>query len=361
MGLQIQRKAAEAIFARALELARSDAQLPEIWLERARRVSNAKSMTFVPVLGTALLAKATDRRVDALSLRESAGHKGYSARSLAKEVLVPCCIRAGVNIRNTGAEPLNNQPFLRAEHISLDLEVKPNARTDFQYLVDTVTQVDFLEDAAALAALAAFLRVRLEATATLTLVHVGVGILALPALESALDSYLAGDSEGGKVGQAVVAATWDLVFTNVRTKRINDPSMKWPGDVGVFDEGGGLLLSAEVKQRPVTETEVLLFAQRLSANSVYRGVVAALAQGKVPLDVQALRMKIHEQFGVDMVIERQASALVAQAVRFSVRDLPKSLRDFPGILLLRLKEMEVSTVRRQEWAARFEVASHETP
>lgn len=360
MGLQIPRKAAEETFARALALARSDAQLPEDWLERARRVSLAKSKTFVPVLGTALLAKATDRRVDALALRKSAGHKGYSARSIAKEVLVPCCVRAGVDIRNTGAEPLNNQPFLRAEHISLDLEVMPNARADFEYLVETITQADFLEDASALAALAAFLRVRLEATAALTSIELGVGVLALPALEAALDTYLAGDSEGGKVGQAVVAAAWDLVFADVRTKRINDPSMKWPGDVGVFEEGARLVLSAEVKQRQMTETEVLLFAQRLSSSSIHRGLVAALAQGDEPLDAQALRAKIHDRFGVDMVIDRRASALVAQAIRFSRRDLPESLRNFPGILLRRLEEMEVSAGRRQEWAACFE-AVLETP
>jgi hypothetical protein len=84
--------------------------LPAEWIERAEKVSAAKNMTFTPVLGTALLAKATDDSIDALSLREDAGHKGYSARSLAKEVLVPCCVRAGIDLRNKGAEPLNNQP-----------------------------------------------------------------------------------------------------------------------------------------------------------------------------------------------------------------------------------------------------------
>jgi len=44
--------------------------LPEEWLERTRRVGKAQNATFTPMLGTALLAKATDDHIDALSLRE---------------------------------------------------------------------------------------------------------------------------------------------------------------------------------------------------------------------------------------------------------------------------------------------------
>ena len=39
------------------------------------------------------------------------------------------------------------------------------------------------------------------------------------------------DSEGGKRGQALAAAAFDLVFDDVRMGRINDPSRRFPGDV----------------------------------------------------------------------------------------------------------------------------------
>lgn len=106
MGLTIDREQATIRFGQALVLARTDAVLPDEWIERTRRIGAARSKTFTPVVGTALLAKATDDAVDALSLREDESHKGYSARSVAKEVFVPCCVRAGIDIRNRGAEPL---------------------------------------------------------------------------------------------------------------------------------------------------------------------------------------------------------------------------------------------------------------
>lgn len=352
MGLLIRRDEAEAQFYAALYLARSSAPLPEEWLERAQRVGQARSKTFTPVLGTALLAKATDRRIDAFALRESAGHKGYSARSLAKEVLVPCCVREGIDIRNTGAEPLNNQPFLRAERIGLHLEVKANARADLEYLVDCITAADFLEDDSALKALAAFLRQRLNESTSHEKVLLEGGVLPLPQAERALDSFLAGDAEGGKIGQATVAALFDLIFDDVRTKRINDPSIKWPGDVGAF-EGEQLILSAEVKQRPFTETEILLFAQRLAASAVHRGFVAALDQSHIPLDEVALRATAHQKYDVDVFVFRHGSTLLREVARYSRHDLPEVLRRLPERMHSRLEEIEASSSRRHEWSSLF--------
>jgi hypothetical protein len=350
MGLNIPRIAAERVFAKALKLARSRAPLPTEWIDRTRRVAESKSKTFTPVLGTALLAKATDRRVDAFALRESEGHKSYSARSLAKEVLVPCCVKAGIDIRSSGAEPLNNQPFLRATRISTNLEVKANAKADLQYLCECITRVDFLEDDSATKALAAFLRARSAATAARASVVIGRGVLPLQALEVAVDHYLEGDSEGGKTGQAVVAAILDLVFANVLTKRINDPSMKWPGDVGVFEKDR-LVLSAEVKQRSFSETEILLLAKRLADAGAHRALIAALKQDD-PLDDLALRVS-GQEYGVEVFVYRQASVLLREGIRFAGRDLPVSLELFPARVLARLDEIEVSEARRLEWTALF--------
>jgi hypothetical protein len=50
-------------FADALELARSGRELPAQWLERTRMVGQSPNRTFVAMLGTALLQKATGRHV----------------------------------------------------------------------------------------------------------------------------------------------------------------------------------------------------------------------------------------------------------------------------------------------------------
>lgn len=345
-------------FSQALVLARSDTALPGEWLERTRRVAQARSKTFTPVLGNALLAKATDRFVDAFSLREGESHKSFSARSFAKDVLVPCCVRAGIDLRNKGAEPLNNQPFFHAERISPDMNVKANAVADLKYLCECLEHVDFLEDRAALEAFAAFLRARIEVSGKSDPVILGAKLLDLHELASSLDRYVAGDSEGGKVGQSIVTAILELVFGDVRTKAINDPSNKWPGDVGVFVDKKQTL-SVEVKQRPITEAEVLLFAQRLGEFDIHRGFVAAFDQASVALEQEQLRFQAHRLYGVDLFFFTEPGALLVEACRYAPGDMPFSLAAFPRHAVKRMEQLEVSPGRIAQWAALFDPSPDE--
>ncbi len=301
MGLKVEASRARQVFADALGLATGKAKLPKEWLERTHRIGEAKSKTLTPLLGTALLAKATERHIDAFALREGESHKSYSARNLAKEVFVPCCAAAGIDIRTNGPEPLNNQPFLRAERVSEELNVKSNGKQDLLYLCECLRAVDFLENRSALLGLAAFLRSRLEATAGRKRVRLGAGRLSLSELERALTAFEAGDAEGGKTGQALAASFLSLAFPDVRTKRINDPSRRWPGDVGAFREDR-LVVSVEVKQRAFTPTEILLFAKQLAEREVDLGVIAAFRQGTSTLDVPGLRTGALTQHGVDLAV-----------------------------------------------------------
>ena len=355
MGLTIDKQAAAERFSQALALARSDTPLPEEWLTRTRRIGKAHSKTFTPVLGTALLAKATERFVDAFSLREGESHKSYSARSVAKEILVPCCVRAGIDIRNRGAEPLNNQPFLRAIRISTELKVKSNSVVDLEYLCECLGKADFLEGRQALEALAAFLRVRIDESGRLARVELGPGLLDLAQLAKAVDGFAAGESEGGKVGQAMATAVLDIVFGDVRTKKINDPSNKWPGDIGVFGRDSQTL-SAEVKQRPINESEVLLFASRLHEGGIRRAFVVALSQGHLPLDIEQLRFQAQRLYGIEVTCFFTLGSMLETACAMALEDLPFSLASFPRHALERMAELEVSELRQREWASLFAVA-----
>ena len=352
MGITIPGDVARARFSEALELAESDAELPAEWIDRTLQVGTSRNITFTPVLGTALLAKAADRRVDAFSLREDEGHRGYSARSLAKEVLVPCCVRARVDIRTTGAEPLNNQPFLRASRITTDLNVRANAAEDLVYLCDGLRDADFLENEDAVRALAAFLRARIQLTDSRVPVAPPEGALPLRELLEVTEAYLLEDSEGGKTGQAITAAIFDLLFETVRTKRINDPSSKWPGDVGAF-QGDALVMSAEVKQRPFSEAEIMLFVQRLSEEELQRAVIVALGQGGSQLEFGALAAEADRRFGVDLMVVQSGAELLRLAVRTSKFNLGHSLQTFPSRAASRLTELEVSSARREAWRRKF--------
>lgn len=351
MGLTIHKKQAEAVFAKALVLAKARGALPDEWLDRSRKVGQATAKTYTPALGTALLAKACNRHVDVFSLTEGGSHKSYSARGVAKSVLVPQCVRAGINIRTTGAEPLNAQPFLRAERITRSLNVK--VQTDLDYLCDCLERADFLDQESAVRALAAFLQVRIAETALIKPVPLGPGVLDLGTLEAALDDFLKGDTESGKVGQAVVAAILDLVFQDVRTRNVHDPSRTFPADVAVFRKGKQVL-GAEVKQRPFAESEVLQLAERLARADVHRAVVAALRQERSPLDHAMLSRRASDTYGVGLLVVAEASKLLRQAVLFSDKDMPASLKLLPRRVLARLEELEVSEARRVEWAKHFQ-------
>ena len=117
MGLKINKRRAREQLERSLKLARSSAELPSAWSERTQKVAQFEDKTCLVVLGTALLATATDDTVDALTLKSRAGNKAYSARGLAHEVLVPASIDHGFDLRTTGREPLNNQPFFYSDRV----------------------------------------------------------------------------------------------------------------------------------------------------------------------------------------------------------------------------------------------------
>lgn len=347
MGITIDRRAAEEVFQQALRLARSDAALPEEWIERTARIANAKSQTLTPALGTALLAKATDRRVDALSLQTGSSHKSYSARGLATGVLVPQCRIAGIDIRTKGAEPLNNQPFFGASSVSESLKVKKGTEGELRFLCECLREADFLENEAALAALAAFIRSRIKATGELEEVGIEGRPLAMARLVEATAAFVEEHSEGGKVGQAIVAAILDLVHADVRTRKVNDPSRRWTGDVGAFVDGR-VSLSVEVKQRPFTESEVLQFLDRLGAERVPRGVVAALAQGNAPLEADRVAEGAM-RYGVALDIVLGVRRLLLDVIRHIPGDPHDAMDLLPKLGLQRLKEIEASEQVQRAW------------
>ncbi|MEZ6016663.1 MAG: restriction endonuclease, SacI family [Planctomycetota bacterium] len=347
MGITIVRREAEEVFQKALRLARSDAELPKEWIERTDRVAASGSKTLTPALGTALLAKATDRHIDAFSLREDSGHKSYSARSVAKDVFVPCCKIADIDIRTTGAEPLNNQPFLRATRISIEMKVRRGTEDDLAYLCECLERADFLENEAALAALAAFLRARIRATGELEEVGIEGRPLAMARLVDATAAFVEEHSEGGKVGQAIVAAILDLVHADVRTRKINDPSRRWTGDVGAFVEGR-VSLSVEVKQRPFSDSEVLQFLDRLGTERIPRGVVAALAQGNAPLEADRVAEGAM-RYGVALDIVLGVRRLLLDVIRHIPGDPHDTMDLLPKLGLQRLKEIEASEEIQSAW------------
>ena len=118
MGIRISQAEARQRLEEAYEWALSDQPVPESWVSFAEWTFAMASKTYTPALGTVLLARATNDRADPLSIKAEYGDYTYSLRTLGHEVLVPAAQRHGFSIRNTGREPLNNQPFFRYDHMT---------------------------------------------------------------------------------------------------------------------------------------------------------------------------------------------------------------------------------------------------
>lgn len=349
MGIAIDRQRATERLGRALVLAHSDEELAAEWLERARAVSRAKNKTFTPILGTALLAKVTDDDVDVHSLREDESDRGYSARSLAKEVLMPCCVRAGIDLRVRGPEPLNNQPFLRAPRVSTALKVTKRAVPELEHLCDCLTALQSLSGKAALEALAAFLRVRIADSESAPAIRIGSGVLSLSDLLEACDDAVRADESGG-VLLAVVAASACLVFDQVRVRRSGDPTHVWHGDVGIFDRDVQTL-AIDTSQRSRPDSDLLLFASRLAEAGIQRGVVVtAEVGGTEPMQLQFQAHRIHR---IELAFLAKPSDAVRLAMLAGLDDLTLSLAAFPRLVLKHMITAGVDAQRMQSWADLF--------
>lgn len=287
MGITLDLERADYELSRALELARSDEDLPREWLQRTAEVARAKSKTYTPVLGTALLAKATDDRVSALALKEGAGHNAYNARGVGHEVLVPRCVHEGISLRTTGREPLNNQPFFRYDRIHTGMSVASGREGELSHLVDTLEAADFLRGEDARRALAAFLRTRLQDPDSEPLPPVHETDRSVEELLTAAIAHASRNPEGGRRGQALIAAALDLISGDVETARVNDPSRDEPADI-TAGTGDGRWLH-EVKQRPITEAEVRQLVDRVAERALTKLTMQVVGTELRDVDVDGLR------------------------------------------------------------------------
>ena len=222
-------------------------------------MGESPSKTYVAALGTALLARATEPHIDPLSIKERSGEKGYSARTLGHGVLVPASVEYGFDLGATGREPLNNEPFFGNDRMDATVVVHRRSRPYWGYLIECCKRIDNLSANQAKAALAAFIRQRLAAAAAVQSLNLATRRFRLEALAEMTARFISEDSEGGKRGQACTAAALDLAFSTVRMGRINDPSVRFPGDVQVLD-GVRVILPVEARQKIVTASEVSQFA-----------------------------------------------------------------------------------------------------
>lgn len=350
MGIVIDQDHARTRLKEAVDWALSDQEVPDEWIERSLLIGQAPFISYTPVLGTGLLARATDDRVDALALKANSGPSAYSARTLGHNVLVPASVLYGFNIRTTGREPLNNQPFFRYDRV--DAADRVRSPEHHRYLVECLEAANHLSMHAALAALAAYIRVcfqRTEKNKVQSLEGVAVG---LHVIISAAKTLLGENAEGGKRAQALVAAVFDVVYgtDRVRSRLVNDPSRDFPGDVQSLDSEGRVIVSAEVRTKPMPVTEIEQLANVLARAGITRGMAVVLAPSQPKLSYAELAAHVATAHGVMVTVIDNVDDLLLTAFAWNTKSLPEVLNVFPERVSAQLGSVGAEHATIERWA-----------
>ncbi|WP_369061836.1 restriction endonuclease, SacI family [Kocuria rhizophila] len=357
LSIKIKRQDAQIIFNSALSLAKGSSTLPVEWTSHARAVFDLDAKTWTPALCTLLLAKATDERVDALSIKlEESNPRSYNFRSLGHDVVVPAAVEHRFSIRTTGREPLNNQPFFRYDRI--DKIDRVRRMSDLSYFLEVARSADRLSAREAKLALAAFLRTALEISAKVRSVRVKTRGLTAMGLRVAVSDFLRYDAADRPPRlQAFAAACLDLMFDDVRTRRINDPSRDLPGDVHAMADAE-VLLAMEVRGKRVSQSDLISFALRCAELNIHRAVMFVDAPQQPSLALKNLSKEPGLQ-DVQVEVFEWSAALLNPVLLWSSRPHEKTINGFAEAMLDRLREIEVPPATLEEWTRAVAIARGE--
>lgn len=265
MSISVNHEKAKNILFEQDTAAREGAMTPlaNTWRDRVAKLSDlcphGKSSTVIAALGTALLAKATDSRVDVYSLLDRGEAKdSYSARSLADNVWARHRAELAIDLGANGTNPLNNTPFIGKTRIDEISGVRNKA--GWAYFLECMAAAKGLSSSKeSCEALRGFIVARRRSILSPIEIHPELGdSIPQSQLIQAINGFVADDSEGGRRAQAAVAAMLDVAFAPslVVVGVINDPDRHAPLDVSVINAEGMFEMAFEVKDKPILDYHV---------------------------------------------------------------------------------------------------------
>lgn len=293
MSIIIDNLAALNVLREEERLARMGKGIDKDWAERVkslRQSCEGKSKTMIAMLGTALLAKATDLRADVFALKSSAGTEGaYSARRLCKDVLAANAPALNIDLGVTGREPLNNQPFFGKMRVAKGMNVHRASQPRLDELIAHLEVAGKLPTKeAARIALRSFLYVQKRTRKIHPVGDMDGDVLSPEQCTMHIGMFVAQDSESGNRAQAVTAGILEVLAPNkVMVSRIHDPDRRFPGDVVICNgETDEIEKSFEVRDKPVSLADIQHAVQKGVKCGVHRIGILAIAAKQEALPVE---------------------------------------------------------------------------
>lgn len=339
----------EATLDRAYELAVSGQPLPAQWLRRASEME--QPLSYVTALGAAMLAKATNDQAFSLSNKiDPAQPHSYMLRDVA-EVMGRQQAAMGFDIGSKSKRnPLNSSNFHKGP-ARIDRFERPRYRLAFESLVRYLSDLNDLKHEDALLALAAWLRSRREYAAHRSSM-LQAQLSSLSGTQPLADilrgsvAFVTEAPEDGARGQAFVAGVLDLVYPVVEMRAVNDPI---PIDVAAGNESPPTQLACEVKQKPVTDGDVLGLAEEARSRGFERALYVALDPRQRPLDTAGLRDTALRRYGVLLETCSSADQLLAQVMLFPVESTSALSGRLPALVVRRLSEIGLPSSTIDRW------------
>jgi hypothetical protein len=336
-------------------------ELDESWVAKVEELSRlceeGVSKTHVAFLGTAMIAKGVDHRVDLYAIKPMHAKDNpyaYSARTLCHKVLVPLAAELGINLGVTGREPLNNQPYFRMNHLDDGTPIHSGGRTAFEYMLGLVKELQALcDESAARQALRAFIDVRRRYQPRYSDFE-GEALLSPEHLTEAIQELVHTDSEGGRRAQAVVAGLLDVFAgpDRVESGRINDPSRKYPGDVCVrlLNDPEKWEKVIEVRDKAVNTSDVQIFGKKCVDMEVREAAIVMVSENQEPLDSRSLAQWA-EGFGIGLTLFHGWGTFIEQVLYWSEVPKPVGVRRAVAFIHQRLIAVEASPEAITLWAS----------
>lgn len=355
MGITIKKAEAERVLRAAYDAAISGEDFLDDWVLLATSLREVDApKTYTAALVTALLARACDERVDPRSIKEEYSERAFSLRTLCHGVVVPLSIELGFDLGATGREPINNQPFFRYDHYSEISRVSNKARPYLGRVSKALARVDeenfSTEDS--FWALVAVLTVCIAVANKKRRVLVG-GALVEASLIAETQKFVVSSRDIPRKLQACVAAGLDMVYDEVTSRRINDPSRDLPGDVQVILESEPLL-TVEVRGKGVSEEELEQFVRSATEAGFRRVVLMVDAASHASLiSTELLTLRLERKYECIVKVNESVSSFLRDVFVWSPLGTHSILSSFPEAMYRRMIEIEVRESEIEQWVKLF--------
>lgn len=359
MGIRLDKKAAADILVQEAALAETKGA-PQEWVEQIEWLSqtceNHNVRTHIAFLGTAILAKATDRNIDPFSVKTTSSRPGaYSARGLGHNVLVPYAVELGIDLGTRGREPLNNQPYLQSVDVSSEMRIREAARPALEATMQVLSKLARVAtEEEARSVLRAFIKVRRSYRRRYPEADHGSFGISYSEFADDIQSFVLESSEGGKRAQAIVAGLLAARFgsSRIASSVVNDPDRNLPGDVGLRDaaDADKWAMLFEVRDKPVTISDIRIFAEKTIEAGCPRAGMVAVGKSQPTLDLDG-ETAFAARHGLLLIYFEGWFELIYSLLFWDEERIPEMLDAAHSAIYEQLVSIEATVEAVEQWNA----------